>query len=60
MPLFFQIYFLSPISPSIAFDNLADVWDEDDIVGEARRLSICKPCYRHYKKEKKDDESQTW
>jgi len=45
---------------SIAFDNLADVWDEDEIVGEARRLSICKPCYRHYKKEKKDDESQTW
>ncbi|MEE2811552.1 MAG: hypothetical protein VX627_00780 [Candidatus Thermoplasmatota archaeon] len=45
---------------SIAFDNLADVWEEDEIVGEARRLSICKPCYRHYKKEKKDDESQTW
>jgi hypothetical protein len=45
---------------SIAFDNLADVWDEDDIQGEGRRLSICKPCYRHFKKEKKDDESQTW
>ena len=45
---------------SIAFDNLADVWDEGDLVGEGRRLAICKPCYRHYKKEKKDDESQTW
>ena len=45
---------------SIAFDNLADVWEEDQLVGESRRLSICKPCYRHYKKEKKDDESQTW
>ncbi len=45
---------------SIAFDNLADVWDEDDLVGEGRRLAICKPCYRHYKKEKKEDESQTW
>ena len=44
---------------SIAFDNLADVWDEDDLVGEGRRLAICKPCYRHYKKEKKEDESQT-
>ena len=45
---------------SIAFDNLADVWEEDEIVGEARRLSICKPCYRHYKKERKDDERETW
>jgi len=45
---------------SIAFDNLADVWDEGELVGEGRRLAICKPCYRHYKKEKKDDESQTW
>ena len=44
---------------SIAFDNLADVWDEGELVGEGRRLAICKPCYRHYKKEKKDDESQT-
>jgi len=45
---------------SIAFDNLADVWDDAELVGEGRRLAICKPCYRHYKKEKKDDESQTW
>ena len=45
---------------SIAFDNLADVWDESDLVGEGRRLAICNPCYRQYKKEKKDDESQTW
>ena len=45
---------------SIAFDNLAEVWEEGELVGENRRLSICKPCYRHYKKEKKDDESQTW
>ena len=45
---------------SIAFDNLADVWEEGELVGEGRRLAICKPCYRHYKKEKKDDESQTW
>jgi hypothetical protein len=45
---------------SIAFDNLADVWDENDLQGEGRRLAICKPCYRHYKKEKKEDESQTW
>ena len=45
---------------SIAFDNLADVWEEDELVGEGRRLAICKPCYRHYKKEKKEDESQSW
>jgi hypothetical protein len=36
------------------------VWDESELIGEGRRLAICKPCYRHYKKEKKDDESQTW
>ena len=28
---------------SIAFDNLADVWDEGELVGEGRRLAICKP-----------------
>ncbi len=45
---------------SIAFDNLAEVWEEEELVGEGRRLAICKPCYRHYKKERKDDERETW
>tara|TARA_B100001765_G_scaffold127872_1_gene80252 strand:- start:78 stop:365 length:288 start_codon:yes stop_codon:yes gene_type:complete len=45
---------------SIAKDNLSEVWDEGELVGQARRLSICKPHYRHYKKEKKDDERENW
>ncbi len=45
---------------SIAYDNLLEVWKDGDLRSKNRRLSICKPCYRHYKKEKKDDESLTW
>lgn len=45
---------------SIAYDNLLEVWKDGDLRTKNRRLSICKPCYRHYKKEKKDDESLTW
>ena len=37
-----------------------EVWEEGELVGQARRLSICKPHYRHYKKEKKDDERENW
>ena len=26
---------------SIAFDNLADVWEDNELIGEGRRLAIC-------------------
>ncbi|MDP6906663.1 MAG: hypothetical protein QF440_04525 [Candidatus Thalassarchaeaceae archaeon] len=45
---------------SIAYDNLLDVWEEDELNGENRRMAICKSCYRKYKKAKKDDESLSW
>jgi len=45
---------------SLAFDNAADVWDDSEIIGSGRRVRICKPCYRHYKKASKDDDQQTW
>lgn len=45
---------------SIAYENLLEVWKDGDLGTKNRRLAICKPCYRHYKKEKKDDESLSW
>lgn len=39
----------------IAFDRAADVWGEDGLEGQARRISVCKPHYREWKKAKKDD-----
>ena len=45
---------------SIAYDNLLEVWKDGALKSKGRSLAICTPCYRHYKKEKKDDESLTW
>ena len=39
----------------LAFDRAADVWVEDGIEGQSRRISVCKSCYREWKKAKKDD-----
>ena len=39
----------------LAFDRAADVWGEDGIEGQSRRISVCKSCYREWKKAKKDD-----
>ena len=39
----------------IAFDRAADVWGEDGLNGQSRRVSVCKAHYREWKKAKKDD-----
>ena len=39
----------------LAFDRAAEVWGEDGIKGQSRRVSICKVHYREWKKAKKDD-----
>jgi hypothetical protein len=39
----------------LAFDRAADVWGEDGLASDGRRLSVCKQCYREWKKAKKDD-----
>ena len=39
----------------LALDRAADVWGEDGLASDGRRLSVCKQCYREWKKAKKDD-----
>jgi hypothetical protein len=39
----------------LAFDRAVDVWGEDGLLGNSRRVSVCKSCYRVWKKAKKDD-----
>ena len=43
---------------SIAIDNAIDVWGEDGLKRDARRVRICRPCYREWKKAKKDEPDQ--
>jgi len=42
----------------LAFDRAADVWGEDGLLGNSRRVSVCKSCYREWKKSKKDDPNE--
>ena len=42
----------------LAFDRAADVWGEDGLLGSSRRVSVCKSCYREWKKAKKDDPNE--
>ena len=39
----------------IAYDRAADVWGEDQLSSDSRRLSVCKQHYREWKKARKDD-----
>ena len=39
----------------LAFDRAADVWGEDGLLGSSRRVTVCKSCYKEWKKAKKDD-----
>ncbi len=40
---------------SIALDNALEVWGDDGLDREARRVRICKKCYREWKKARKDE-----
>ena len=38
----------------LAFDRAADVWGESGLNKDSRRVTVCKSCYRAWKKAKKD------
>ena len=42
----------------LAFDRAADVWGESGLSRDSRRITVCKSCYRHWKKAKKDEPTE--
>ena len=42
----------------LAFDRAADVWGESGLSSDSRRVTICKSCYRAWKKAKKDEPTE--
>lgn len=40
---------------SISLNDAQDVFGDSNVVERKGRVKICKPCYRVYKKETKDD-----
>jgi hypothetical protein len=42
----------------LAFDRAADVWGESGLSNDSRRVTICKSCYRTWKKAKKDEPTE--
>jgi len=39
----------------MAYDRAVDVWGSSGITKKVRKISLCKPCYRAWKKEKKGE-----
>jgi len=39
----------------MAYDRAVDVWGSSGISRKVRKISLCKPCYRKWKKEKKSE-----
>tara|TARA_B100001013_G_scaffold301416_1_gene202957 strand:+ start:69 stop:425 length:357 start_codon:yes stop_codon:yes gene_type:complete len=39
----------------MAYDRAVEVWGASGVTRKVRRVSLCKPCYRAWKKEKKDE-----
>ena len=39
----------------MAYDRAVDVWGSSGITKKVRKISLCKPCYRTWKKEKKGE-----
>ena len=39
----------------MAYDRAVDVWGTSGISKKVRKISLCKPCYRTWKKEKKGE-----
>ena len=39
----------------MAYDRAVDVWGSSGISRKVRKISLCKPCYRTWKKEKKGE-----
>ena len=42
----------------LAFDRAADVWGESGLTRDSRRITVCKSCYRAWKKAKKDEPTE--
>ena len=42
----------------LAFDRAADVWGESGLNKDSRRVTVCKSCYRAWKKAKKDEPTE--
>ena len=42
----------------LAFDRAADVWGESGLSRDSRRITVCKSCYRAWKKAKKDEPTE--
>lgn len=39
----------------MAYDRAVDVWGASGVSRKVRKISLCKPCYRVWKKEKKGE-----
>ena len=39
----------------LAYDRAVDVWGSSGVSRKVRKISLCKPCYRTWKKEKKGE-----
>ena len=42
----------------LAFDRAAEVWGESGLNKDSRRVTVCKSCYRAWKKAKKDEPTE--
>ena len=42
----------------LAFDRAADVWGESGLTRDSQRITVCKSCYRAWKKAKKDEPTE--
>ena len=42
---------------SLSLDNALDMWGQGNFTPQKGRVRICKPCYRAWKKENKNDET---
>ena len=42
----------------LAFDRAAEVWGESGLTKDSKRVTVCKSCYRAWKKAKKDEPTE--
>ena len=42
---------------SLSLDNAIDVWGQGNFTALKGRVRVCKPCYRTWKKENKNEET---
>ena len=46
------------VGRKLAFDRAADVWGESGLNKDSRRVTVCKSCWRAWKKAKKDEPTE--